>query len=148
MPREATASGFDPERLRDARVQAGLTQAELAEQAGTDPTTIAKYETGARTPYVERLAALAAALGVTPSRLSHPPRGTVADLRAAAGLSQHAAAARAAMVRTTYAAIERGEVAVLERDAADRLAAAFDVPVEVLTAAHAQARATYLRRDK
>jgi transcriptional regulator with XRE-family HTH domain len=144
MPRESAARGFDPARLRDARHRAGLTQTQLAERTGTDTTTIAKYETGARTPYVERLATLAHALGVTPATLTTTPATTLAELRAQAGLSQHTAATRAGLIRTTYAAIERGETATLTPDLTTRLATALNVTPSHITTAHAQTRATHL----
>jgi transcriptional regulator with XRE-family HTH domain len=144
--RAATAAGFDPERLRRARIQAGLSQLELAQRVGTDHTTIAKYESGDRAPFVERLAALATALGVTTAALAKPPAGTLAELRSAAGLSQQTAATQAGLVRTTYAAIERGEVTTLTPDISTRLATTFGVDPRTIARAHALARAAHLRR--
>jgi len=108
--REATAMGFDPDRLRQLRIAARLTQRELAERTGTDPGTIGKYESGDRTPYVDRLAALAAALGVTPGELTRI--GFDADrlrqLRIAARLTQRELAQRAGTDRATIAEYESG----------------------------------------
>lgn len=52
-----------------ARIEAGMTQAELAAQLGVPQSQIAKWETGARRPKVENLARIAAALGVPLERL-------------------------------------------------------------------------------
>jgi transcriptional regulator with XRE-family HTH domain len=144
--KEATAAGFDPERLRLLRLAAGLTQRELAERTGTDHTTIAKYETRGRVPFVERLAELARALGVEPAQLTRGGAGTLVELRVAAGLTQSAAAQRAGLVRSRYAMLERGEVASLDPAVAARLARTLRVGVEDVAAAHAQSRAAYQAR--
>ena len=57
------------ENLKDARFRAGLTQAELAEKAGTTQTTVARIERDAVQPEVTTIRKLAAALGVTISDL-------------------------------------------------------------------------------
>jgi len=49
--------------LRDARARAGLTQAQLAQRAGTSQATISAYEHGRKAPSVETLARLLAAAG-------------------------------------------------------------------------------------
>ena len=51
------------QRLRAARTAAGLTREVLAVRAGLTVGTIANYETGATQPQVDRLEALAGALG-------------------------------------------------------------------------------------
>lgn len=58
--RRATA-----ELIYDAREAAGLTQAQLAERAGTSQAVISALENGARTPTLALLTRLAAGLGVT-----------------------------------------------------------------------------------
>jgi transcriptional regulator with XRE-family HTH domain len=147
VARESTASGFDPEALREARIHANMTQAELAERVGIAHTTIARYEAGERIPYVERLATIARALGLTSAALTKNSQpGGLAQLRSNAGLSQHAAAQRADLVRTTYAAIERGEVANLDPDIVARLADALAVDQTVILSAHSISRAERLRR--
>jgi transcriptional regulator with XRE-family HTH domain len=50
--------------LKDARFRAGLTQAELAEKAGTTQTTVARIERDAVQPEVTTIRKLAVALGV------------------------------------------------------------------------------------
>jgi transcriptional regulator with XRE-family HTH domain len=51
-------------KLREERFKAGLTQAELAEKAGTTQTTVARIERDAVQPEVTTVRRLAAALGV------------------------------------------------------------------------------------
>lgn len=51
-------------RLKKLRVQAGLTQAKLAEMAGLHAFGVAKLEQGERKPLWETVQALADALGV------------------------------------------------------------------------------------
>ena len=53
------------DRLKDARLKAGLTQAELAEKVSVTARTIQNYEMGTRKPNSKIVAALAAALGTT-----------------------------------------------------------------------------------
>ena len=57
-------------RLREARVQAGLTMREAAVQAGiSNHTLIVKYENGTVAPPLDRLHDLARAYGTTPAAL-------------------------------------------------------------------------------
>lgn len=50
-------------RLREARRQAGLTQAEVAARAGLEPAAVSHYETGEREPSLANLELLIGALG-------------------------------------------------------------------------------------
>jgi predicted ATPase/transcriptional regulator with XRE-family HTH domain len=62
---DAHTAGFG-ERLRQFRVQAGLSQAELAERANLSPATVTALERGVRSlPYPRTVEALAAALGLS-----------------------------------------------------------------------------------
>jgi transcriptional regulator with XRE-family HTH domain len=54
-------------QLRKLREKANLTRGELAARAGTDRTTLHRYETGERQPAWPAVVALAKALGVTPN---------------------------------------------------------------------------------
>jgi transcriptional regulator with XRE-family HTH domain len=60
--------------LRDARVGAGLSQAELAERVGTSQATISAYENGTKQPSVATLSRLLAATGsrLTVTRAAQP----------------------------------------------------------------------------
>ncbi len=55
------------EDLRTMRLAAGLTQAELAERAGTARPNVAAYESGAKRPSAEVRARLLAAMRPKPS---------------------------------------------------------------------------------
>jgi hypothetical protein len=56
--------------LHDARLRAGLSQAELAARSGTSQATISAYESGAKQPSVATFSRLLAAAG---ARLSVEP---------------------------------------------------------------------------
>ncbi|WP_296896047.1 helix-turn-helix transcriptional regulator [Thiohalocapsa sp.] len=60
-----TSSRFDGTRLRSARKNAGLSQAELGIRAGVEQPHISALEGGARTPSMETLRLLAGTLGVS-----------------------------------------------------------------------------------
>jgi DNA-binding XRE family transcriptional regulator len=57
------------QRLRALRLSAGLTQAELARRTGIHRPNIARVEAGRHTPSLETLARLAAAIGVSTTRV-------------------------------------------------------------------------------
>jgi DNA-binding XRE family transcriptional regulator len=56
-------------RLRELRLEAGLTQAELARRTGIHRPNIARVEAGRHTPSLETLARLAMAMGVSTTRV-------------------------------------------------------------------------------
>lgn len=56
-------------RLRKLRLEAGLTQAELARRTGIHRPNIARVEAGRHTPSLETLTRLATAIGVTTARV-------------------------------------------------------------------------------
>jgi transcriptional regulator with XRE-family HTH domain len=49
--------------IREARLRAGLTQAELADRSGRDRTVVARWEQGVVSPSVDTLAELVEACG-------------------------------------------------------------------------------------
>lgn len=57
------------EVLKKARIDAGMTQAELAQRLGVTPQTVSQYERGIKNPKIETLRKFADALGVTPGYL-------------------------------------------------------------------------------
>lgn len=57
---------FNRKRLRQARIQAGLTQQALANLAGYALSSICKYESGERSPRPKRAQALAELLNKPP----------------------------------------------------------------------------------
>lgn len=54
-----------PERLRKTREDKGLSQSELAQKAGFQPSAISHFESGRRAPSFDNLKRLADALAVT-----------------------------------------------------------------------------------
>lgn len=68
-----------PDRLRHAREEISrLSQSELAERAGLQPSAVSHFETGRRSPSFDNLKRLADALGVTTDYLlgrSDDPKG-------------------------------------------------------------------------
>lgn len=60
--------------VRRARLAAGISQEELALEAGLDRTYISQVERGKRNVTIIVLARIAGALKVTPDRLLVPPR--------------------------------------------------------------------------
>lgn len=60
------------EKVRKARVEAGLSQTELAEKMGTSLRSICSYETGERKPRPGTLEKLAKCLGVSTTYLNDP----------------------------------------------------------------------------
>lgn len=53
------------ERIREARIQRGMTQKQLGERAGIAEPTIRKYELGKLNPKYETMQKIASALNVT-----------------------------------------------------------------------------------
>jgi transcriptional regulator with XRE-family HTH domain len=81
MSESSPPSASFPERLRSAREYRGLTQGELADRAGLQPSAISHFETGARKPSFDNLRLLADTLDVTTDYLL----GRVAELKELAG---------------------------------------------------------------
>ena len=68
----ATSGGLPG--LRAAREAKFLTQTELAERAGMNPSTISELEVGRRKARFRTIRQLATVLAVTPEELVAPPR--------------------------------------------------------------------------
>lgn len=60
-------------RMRELRVAAGLTQAELARRTGIHRPNIARVEAGRHTPSLETVARIAQAIGVSPTKVLSGP---------------------------------------------------------------------------
>ena len=67
------------DRLREARLSRGMTQAELAERIGVVKSTVAGYETGRSEPNMEKFAQIMYVLGTDANALL---RDEMADERA------------------------------------------------------------------
>lgn len=70
----AVAALFDPERLRLARLMAGLRKNQLAQTCGVSPSAITQYELGKARPRPAMVAQLALALGVPAGYLARDGR--------------------------------------------------------------------------
>ncbi|RKP43264.1 helix-turn-helix domain-containing protein [Trinickia fusca] len=81
MSTSSPPSAVFPERLRSAREYRGLTQTQLAERAGLQPSAVSHFETGARKPSFDNLRLLADTLDVTTDYLL----GRVAEINGLAG---------------------------------------------------------------
>ena len=81
MQKSIPPSEIFPDRLRCAREYRGLTQGELAERAGMQPSAISHFETGGRKPSFDNLRLLADTLDVTTDYLL----GRVAEFKELAG---------------------------------------------------------------
>lgn len=81
MSTSSTPSDVFPERLRSAREYRGLSQGQLAEKSGLQPSAISHFETGTRKPSFDNLRLLADTLDVTTDYLL----GRVAQFKALAG---------------------------------------------------------------
>src|SRR5262245_2414420 len=57
------------DRLRQAREDKGMSQAQLAERTGLQPSAVSHFEAGRRSPSFENLSVLADALGVSTDHL-------------------------------------------------------------------------------
>ena len=58
-----------PARIRTLRLERNLSQLELANRVGVAQTAISQFETGVKTPRLETLGRIAAALGISPAVL-------------------------------------------------------------------------------
>lgn len=124
---------LEPERLRAARVRAGLTQAELARAVGVaGGERVSRWELGASSPSTAIRARLAKALGLDLEELL-PQRGPadLRRLRAEAGLTLAELAERGGLSKGTIKRWEAGS-GLPVRAPLDNVAAALDVTVDTL----------------
>src|SRR6266481_8786180 len=84
MTKSIAPSAAFPECLRRAREYRGLTQGELAERSGLQPSAISHFETGTRKPSFDNLRLLADMLDVTTDYLL----GRVAEFKDLAGADE------------------------------------------------------------
>ena len=61
---EDVRDAWDAARLTQARLLAGLTKQEVAQELGVSPAAVGQWETGVRPPLAEHIAGLARALAV------------------------------------------------------------------------------------
>jgi transcriptional regulator with XRE-family HTH domain len=127
---------FDPEALRRLREERGLSHDSLGAMVRVARPNLIGYEKGRERPGIEVLGDLARALGVDPLALTTATSATatLADLRARAGLSKSALAARVGLGRYMWDQIERGKRA-LQPDVAAKAAEALGVSARTVRAA-------------
>ncbi len=138
------ASGIDPNALRAAREEAGLTQHELARLVGAaGGERISRWELGTSSPRPDFLVRLAKALDIPTLRLIHLD-GDVPDLRALrlqAGLTVPELAASVNVAVPTYYAWEQGRWTRLPASQSlEAVAHALGESVEVVVAAFNEAQ--------
>jgi transcriptional regulator with XRE-family HTH domain len=146
VPRSG-AAGFSPARLRDARVQAGKSPAQLADAAGVPRPDLSKYEAGRASPPPPRLAALARALGTTGAALIEIPASGegLAHIRAAAGLMQSQLASKSGIGLKRYQLAELGQRPLNDTDITG-ISSATAVSATRVRAAHARDIARFKAR--
>jgi transcriptional regulator with XRE-family HTH domain len=89
--------------IREARLRAGLTQAELAERSGRDRSVIARWEQGVVAPSVETLIELVRVCG-----FDLPLELVPHDVSGVDRLAKNALLSPERRVRRMLAAVERG----------------------------------------
>ena len=113
------------ERLREARLAAGLTQAQLAQRVGVaDGTRVAAWEHGRSTPHPATWAAICSLLGIAPEEAGVV---TLRSLRLRRGLTQDEVAAEVGVAASTVARWESGTHRPWAKHA-QRLAELYGVP--------------------
>ena len=70
------AARANKSKLRNARLNLGLSQAEVGNRLGVTGAAIGHYETGVSKPLLDRAAQLARLLGLKPSEVSASERGS------------------------------------------------------------------------
>lgn len=112
--------GFNRATLTQARTTAGLSRQDLARLARTGRATIDNWETGRSTPQIDVLVRVAEVLSLPVDALIDIPEDQryPGDWRVLRGLTQPQLAAATGLSTTTIGAIERGEVALTDANAA------------------------------
>ncbi|TFV66533.1 UNVERIFIED_ORG: XRE family transcriptional regulator [Bacillus sp. AZ43] len=127
---------FCGDRLRHARLAAGLTREDLAQQAGVrSADRVRDWERGAHAPQARYVPRLAAALGVDPVALYDvdPARPTLRVLRLARGLSLEQLAQLAGVPIMTCQRIEQGRGHRHDLTALNRVSRALGIPAGART---------------
>lgn len=133
--------GFRPERLEQARLAAGISQAEVARLADIKAETVRRWEKGAASPQVDLLARVADVLGIAIADLVDIPEGErfPGDWRVVRGMTQPMLGAAAGVSTQLVGSVERGEVS-LSDNLAKKLSTALDISEDELRASYERAR--------
>ncbi len=135
---------FSAARLREHRIQRGLTQAQLAEAAGVPRQMITRLENASGAgPSRTTLTKIAAVLGIRPAELldltssgADTPVPGLADLRALAGVTQNQAAQQLGRPRSWYAMLETGRIVDFPHRLAQQLAQMLGTTIAAVEASH------------
>ena len=110
-----TIDGFNPERFRELRLEAGMSRPQLARAAKIGVSTISAWERGTRTPTVEVLRGCMHVLNAPLSEVSPgSTKPTLRSLRISQGLSRPQVADWMELSLPGYSAIERGDTPLSE----------------------------------
>jgi transcriptional regulator with XRE-family HTH domain len=129
--------GFSPELLKQHRKAKGWSQKKLADEAGVDRSLVTKLERPGAKAIAASVKKLADALRVgVEALIEGMPITGLESLRSRKAMSQAEVAGQLGMERTSYAAIENGQILTLLDSVATKLATLFDVEVRDIQEAH------------
>lgn len=133
--------GFSPDALRQARLDAGYSQAEIARVAKVGVGTVRRWEQGESSPQVDLLARVVEILGVTIADVVKVPvdERFPGDWRVLLGLTQPQLGAKAGITTQIVSCVERGVIS-LSDNVAEKLSAALEISEAELRAAHERVR--------
>jgi transcriptional regulator with XRE-family HTH domain len=133
--------GFNPQAFAEARSRNGFTVADLARLADVGQSTIHAWEGGRGTPQIDLLARVMRILNTAIERVvTIPPAERYpGDWRVVRGLTQPELAAAAKIATTSLRGIERADVGLTDKNAAN-LAEHLGISVEEYRAAYQRAR--------
>lgn len=133
--------GFDPARLVNLRSARKITRADLARLTDVGESTLHHWEHGTRSPQIDLLARVVAALDGSIADVVSIPDGDTfpGDLRILAGLTQPELGRRSGVGTSAITRIERGQAA-LTPESARKLCQVLGVSIETYRAAYERAR--------
>jgi DNA-binding XRE family transcriptional regulator len=134
---------FRPDEFERLRLDAGLSQQQLADQVGVTQTTIYRWESGLTYPTNPRLIRFCTAVGIA-TQHADPQAATLAELRRSRLMPTGQAAAAVGLSGVRYVSIERGHVRPSE-DLTTKFIALFQLTHEEFDQAWTASRAASLR---
>ncbi|MFB6533052.1 helix-turn-helix domain-containing protein [Streptomyces noursei] len=135
---------FDPVKLKEVRLAAGLSAADVAKAIGSSAGTVGRWETGRGAPSPRLFAALAEALSVPKARLLVPlsDDADLATLRTRAGLRQEDVAESLDVQPSDVSEVEQG-TGPMRDEWGVVLSTLYDVPLQRLMKARAVTEARW-----
>ncbi|MBF6215688.1 helix-turn-helix transcriptional regulator [Nocardia puris] len=135
--------GFSPEALRHARETHPTLhrRGELARVARIGISTLGQWESGLKSPQVDKLRDVVEALGIRMDAVVRIPPGEryLSDWRVLKGMTQPQLGAAAGLSTSTVHRLENGEVALTE-SSAEALQRGLGIPLEEVIAAYERVR--------